>query len=368
MTLPMTLWLCAALAAPGGGLAFLAGTEQPDLRVCVLGLDSGAVTPVGPGACDGAPQWSPDGRRLAFETAAGGGLGIYLVNADGSGGRCVSASFAWNHAPRWASDAQRLVYASSAAMGLECAAVVCDLDTGAEIVWGGEEVPPLLRPVWLPSTLLMKALDPGEKLDEAGENLVALANEAETSGALLAIALVKRKGHAGITTEPVLVTRTRWAPLLPLLVSDSLRFAEYAIEPNRKGDSIAYESNDGGDREIYAIGKRGIANLSNHRAADWNPVWDRSGKWIAFESFRGGRRGIYTVFRDTANVHAVDASPAYDAWAPAFSPDGKWLAYVAMRSGAPKIYISRTDGTDCRPALEQPGVQYAPAWRPEVKD
>ena len=46
-------------------------------------------------------------------------------------------------------------------------------------------------------------------------------------------------------------TAANAVPMLPLLVKDSARYVEWCIEPDGEGRQIAYESNDGGDREIF---------------------------------------------------------------------------------------------------------------------
>ena len=145
---------------------------------------------------------------------------------------------------------------------------------------------------------------------------------------------------------------------------DSSRYEEWNVTPNIKADRIAFESNDGGDREIYIIGKKGLTNITNHRAADWNPVWSPRSRLIAFESFRGGRRGIYRVFPETARVEEVAANAAYDCWAPTWSPDEEQIAYVSDQSGDPEIYICSAGGGNARPLTAHPGIDYAPAWQP----
>ena len=360
-----SLMFClSCLGASGGEIAFVSGTEQEDQCVCVVDSVSGEVRRVGPGRRDGAPAWSPDGAWLAFEThAEGGAHAIYICRADGGEGRLLTHQFAWNHTPRWSPDGKRLAYAADADMGMQQAVVVYDLETASETVWAGGK-PGFMRPVWMSNIDLMKALQADTELAWEGVDTAVMLEEVE-HGALLAIGLVGEPG--ALSTEIFLLTPTQAAPLFTLVDPDTARYAEWAVEPGPKGRAIAYESNDGGDREIFVLGSRGIADVSNDAAADWNPVWASDEKRLAFESFRGGRRGVYRLFVDTARVYTVDAGPGYDAWAPCWSPEGERIAYVSDKSGQPQIYVAGLDNKESHVLTSGPAFALAPAWRPEPK-
>ena len=150
--------------------------------------------------------------------------------------------------------------------------------------------------------------------------------------------------------------------------ADAREFGAFPLEEVGQTTRIAFESNEGGDREIMVlVGKRGIVNVSNHRAADWNPVWSPDGDNLAFESFRGGTRGIYNVYTDTAHVTPLAADPEANCWSPAWSPDSQTLAFVSDRSGQAEIYRTGVAGDEWKPITSTGGPKAAPAWRPERK-
>ena len=63
---------------------------------------------------DGAPSWSPDGRRIAFQSDRDGGDSeIYVMNADGSGVRRLTDNDARDSAPSWSPDGRRIAFHSS---------------------------------------------------------------------------------------------------------------------------------------------------------------------------------------------------------------------------------------------------------------
>ena len=65
----------------------------------------------GPGGFAGAqdPQWSPDGREIAFQ----GNNGIYTVNADGTHLARIAAAGAGAGEPAWSPDGTKLLYVNS---------------------------------------------------------------------------------------------------------------------------------------------------------------------------------------------------------------------------------------------------------------
>jgi TolB protein len=72
-----------------------------------------------PGVFDSAPAWSPDGERIAFESDANLDGGnperdreIFVMNADGSGVRQLTANAVHDEGPAWSPDATMLAYTS----------------------------------------------------------------------------------------------------------------------------------------------------------------------------------------------------------------------------------------------------------------
>ena len=353
-----------ALAAPGGVIAFTAGADPETRCACVLDLASGAIIRVGPGANDGAPQWSPDGEWLAFTARMNDGMGVYVVRADGKEGRFLQHAHAWNLAPAWSPDGRRLAYPATADMNLARKLCVWDMAADAETVWAaGREG--ILSTVWMPNLDLMRALDPSEQIVMEGLDTARFLEEGADEGVVAAVGLVGEPGR--LSTELLLVTRGQTAPLLKLLLPEGKEYAEWAPRPDPDGERFAFESNEGGDREVFVLGRRGIGDVSNHRSADWNPVWSPEGNFLAFESFRGGRRGVYGVYPETARVFPIAAAPDYDCWSPAWSPDEAWVACVSNRDGAPRLYVFRRDGSEAVRATNTDEEAFAPAWRPEVK-
>jgi Tol biopolymer transport system component len=362
----------ASGAGPTGQVAYVAGAEQEDRSVHVLDLETGKTTQVGAGGRNGAPVWSPAGDWLAHEHKSQEGIGIRIVRPDGTEGRELQTSQKWNWRPRWSPDGSKIAYMAgkgpeSSLLATDLASRftlhVYDLASNTSVQWGGE-CPSLMRPIWIEAfSGVTKALM-GEKLRK---KLELSEEDIPLDGYLAAIGLTGAENR--LSTAICIVLPTKTIPLPPELVSSKGDYEEWGAEISPKGDKLVFESNDGGDREIFVLSFRhGGVDISNHRAADWNPVWGPRGRWIAFESFRSGRRGVYRAFADTVRVYPVAASEAYDNWAPAWSPDGKWMAYVSDRTGHAEIFATEVSSGKTVQLTDGDLECLAPAWRPEEKE
>jgi Tol biopolymer transport system component len=65
----------------------------------------------GPGSALG-PDWSPDGRRIAFSASRAGASDVYVMNADGTRVRRLTRSPAVDREPSWSPDGKRLTFVS----------------------------------------------------------------------------------------------------------------------------------------------------------------------------------------------------------------------------------------------------------------
>jgi dipeptidyl aminopeptidase/acylaminoacyl peptidase len=88
----------------------------PDDRAIFTIDASGASPPTKvfdvPGAYDSAPNWSPDGRQLAFESNNDGDMEIYTMNADGTDLRQLTNNVVHDEGPAWSPDGKRIVFTS----------------------------------------------------------------------------------------------------------------------------------------------------------------------------------------------------------------------------------------------------------------
>ena len=101
------------------------------------------------------------------------------------------------------------------------------------------------------------------------------------------------------------------------------------------GQTIAYWSNTGGQRDIYTVAATGGARVAVTQDAsiDWSPVWSPDGRFIYFSSDRGGAMNLWRVAVDQAtgrSQHApepVTSGVQASAALPRFSKDGSRMSF-----------------------------------------
>jgi Tol biopolymer transport system component/formylglycine-generating enzyme required for sulfatase activity len=120
------------------------------------------------------------------------------------------------------------------------------------------------------------------------------------------------------------------------------------------GEKIAYQSNDGGDYEIfvYTLGNGHIRQVTNNSCNDYNPVWSPDAEWFVFYSDCDGNREIYAVRTDGSDRRQLtQTSNAYN-WFPNWSPDERQITFSSNRSGKYQIYVMSADGSGVTPIVQ----------------
>ena len=102
----------------------------------------------GPKGYDGRYDWSPEGKRIAFETNRDGNWEIYVINIDGSSLINLTNNPAEDKSPSWAPDGESIVFVSDRDGNQEIYRI--ELESGSQVRitnTEGSELLPAYRPV-----------------------------------------------------------------------------------------------------------------------------------------------------------------------------------------------------------------------------
>lgn len=99
----------------GGGIPNRIQVSEID----ILNIADKHITPItGPPSAsvyDDDPAWSPDGRKLAFDSSRPSGTGIYIMNANGTGITPLGIGAAGGKNPAFSSDGRKIAFVSARA-------------------------------------------------------------------------------------------------------------------------------------------------------------------------------------------------------------------------------------------------------------
>jgi TolB protein len=201
---------------------------------------------------DLAPAWSPDHRRIAFQSSRDGNWEIYVANADGSDVRRLTDDDARDGEPSWSPDGKRIVFVRDGHL------FEMRSDGGGVHTLGND----------------------GEWPSWASDGK-SLASDVEFGGhhGIVASAPGRSVGQYGAPEN----RRPRWSP---------------------QGDTLAYECLIGGHWHICVLDPAaGHERVLTGRDSDaFAPTWSRDGKSIAFINDRDGNDQLFVMRTDGTGV------------------------------------------------------------------
>jgi len=311
-----------------------AATGHSDIYLLRVG-GGRAINLTGSQVDDSQPAFSPDGEQIAFRSERDGG-GIFVMGATGESVRRITTA---GHDPRWSRDGKRIAYGTEPVNDPYSRAVRSQL--------------------WI--------------VDVGSGQTTKLSD--------------------GDGVQPV------WSPT---------------------DKRIAYWANTGGQRDIWTIAPSGgeAVAVTSDAFTDWAPEWSPDGRWLYFVSDRGGSPNLWRVpmdesagrptgpaeivtngvrsiasarfARDGARMvlGAMDRSfdlSLYDfdrshpdrltqkssvhspslGWCTP-SKDASWLACTS-RSSQEDIVLMRADGAETRRLTDDQAKDRIPAWSPDDK-
>jgi tricorn protease-like protein len=161
---------------------------------------------------------------------------------------------------------------------------------------------------------------------------------------------------------------TMWALLMALLVSSPAKADWWSpptqltystapcYSPSISGDGtkIAFQSNDGGDSEIWVVNSDGteLKQLTDNTSQDGAASISGDGTKIAFN----GNGGIWVINSDGTELQQVTNNIA-GVWSPSISGDGTKIAF----SDGDSIWVVNSDGTELKQLTDNAASDRSPS-------
>ncbi|MCW2990632.1 MAG: Alkaline phosphatase [Solirubrobacterales bacterium] len=297
----------AGATAPGknGAIAFV-GHRGPDpvLFIRRSGRTVGLLR--GDGLAD--PAWSPAGRRLALTREVPGvGRAVWILNADGTGLRQLTASELAGSAPAWAPSGRRLAFAAGP-VGARTIHVIKADGTGEHAITAGADDE--RDPSWsAKDRIVYTATTP------TGADVFTVPSAGGTPRRLTF--------KPGDDTDPV------WSP---------------------RGDQIAFVRGTGGVWVMsrYGRGARRVAHVPG--GMEQGIAWAPDGSRLVFAGGKPGRRQIYSAGLDGKGLRTLSL-PTSDGE----DPDWQSTGHFPVIAAAGDIACSPT-GASFNGGLGKPGL------------
>jgi Tol biopolymer transport system component len=313
------MWKVALLVVCVCGMAF-AGDLADQFYTNVHQLTSGGE--------NAEAYWSPDGKRLVFQSTRGDSKcdQIYVMNADGSNQHMVSTGKGRTTCGYFLPDNEHILYASTHLAGDACPA---DADHSKGYVWAV-----------YPGYDIFSAKDDGSDLKR----------------------LTSAEGYDAEATV------------------------------NAKTKKIIYTSMAGGDLDLWEMNLDGSkkTQITKTFGYDGGPVFSRDGKKIAwraghptsvedkkkytdllYENLTSPMKmELFVADADGKNVKQI-TNFGCASFAPTFTPDGKQLLFASNKhacdSSKFELYLINTDGTGLRQVTDYGGFTSFPEFSPDGK-
>ncbi len=294
---------------------------------------------------DADPSWSPDGKRIAFDSNLEAGEGvdnpegdfeIFTMNRDGSGLQQLTENAALDFDPEWSADGKRIAFESDRALFSKIFVMNAD---------GSEQTQVTASPDF--------SFDRSPTFSPDGERIAFESNRAVGEGVNnpegdIEIFVVNLDG-----TGLIQLTRNASRELHP------------DFSPN--GRKIAFVSEQAFASGIYTMNADGTKQKKRSQGPATvfaSPSWSPDGERIAFTSNQNGPANIFTMDADGSRQKRLTNNGIRVDSGPVFSPHGKKIAFQSNRDGNFEIYMMNVDGTGQLNLTNDPAGDFTPDWQP----
>jgi dipeptidyl aminopeptidase/acylaminoacyl peptidase len=255
----------ARAADPGLGqgeaIVYVSSEMDPQGEIHVL-TASGDVRLTNNDVSDGYPQWSPDGRMIAFYSDRDGNAEVYVMNADGGNPTNLTKHPDSDYGATWSPDGSKIAFRSRRTGDAEI--FVMDADGSNPVNLTKQPESNEWSPDWSPD---------GSKIlfisDRDGNGEIYVMNADGTN-------------QTNLTNDPDGDYGPRWSP---------------------DGSTVSFQTTRDGDFEVFTMGADGSnpTNLTNNAVDDYGAAWSPDGSQLVYTTDAPGGNDIWTMNADGSN-------------------------------------------------------------------
>jgi Tol biopolymer transport system component len=285
----------ASLLGLTGRIAFERSADGSTYEIYKMNADGSGVTRLTTNkAEDGAAVWSPDGKKIAFESSRAGNWEIYVMNSDGGAPTRLTNNPAKDLQPAWSPDGKKIAFVSARGSRYNNGYAIYVMNvTGSGVT---------RLTIQCQSSLFSGCGESSPAWSPDGRRIVF----AHKSGLHSAILEIMNADGSGVTPVPNTgpdVGAPAWG----------------------SSGKIAFETSDG----IFVIKPDGSGRTRLTHTLGWgdeHPSWSLDGTKIAFSSDRTfssnptGHTQIYVMNANGSSVTRVSRNSALQDFEPAWGP------------------------------------------------